>query len=55
VARDTIAAESAGVAKLMARVYWVIRVVFTGPNGSPIALLWPERAVASGARVRDRG
>jgi hypothetical protein len=26
----------------MVRVYWVIRVVFTGPNGSPMALLWPN-------------
>src|SRR5918993_3758817 len=42
VARDTRSVAAAGWPKLMVRVYSVMRVVLTGPSGSPMALLFPK-------------
>jgi hypothetical protein len=42
VARDTRSVGAAGGAKVIVRVYSVIRVALTGPSGSPMALLWPK-------------
>ena len=42
VARERSGAASAGLSKLIVRVYCVMSVRFTGPIGSPMLLLWPN-------------